>query len=99
VSPTPFIMRKRLKVESMQAGLSEPSNANIPVTPPIGLNSGTLESENQGLMLQRGHGNATPYEKVQNILERHGRSFCDELGVRIMQFNNPIEITLTVVAL
>lgn len=80
----------------MQAGLSETNNANIPVTPPIGLNSGNLDAENQGLpglMLQQRSGKATPDEKVHNILERYGRSFCDELGVSGIKFNIQSNLT------
>ena len=66
---------KRLKVEASHLPRTvinaAATNFTIPTTPRAAARTA------------EGAGGSRPEDKIQAILDRHGRSFCEEMGVRI----------------
>jgi hypothetical protein len=89
---------KRLKVEALHLPRTVinavPTNQTVPTTPPA-----TAQQQHSGGVVplpiaeeagagaaagETGYGGSGAKDKIQAILDRHGHSFCEELGVRLI---------------
>ena len=81
------IMHKRLRIDPAHLPpQSIPTNTTVPATPPpLGNQTITIPLPGghaaAGRQYQRARADQTPEDKVKAILERDGKSFCEELGV------------------